>query len=76
MRFAEHVARMGKRRVVYRVSVGRPEERPLGRHKRRWQDNIKMAFQEVGSGKEWIDLAQDRDRWWAHVNAVMKLRIP
>jgi hypothetical protein len=62
MRFAEHVARMGKRRGAYRVLVGRPEERrPLGRPRRRWEDNIKMDLQEVGWGMDWINLAQDKD---------------
>jgi hypothetical protein len=56
---------MGKDRGVYRVLVGKPEEkRPLGRLRRRWEDNIKMNFQEVGgSGGDWMELAQDRDRW-------------
>jgi len=57
--------------------VGKPEcKRPLGRPRRRWKDNIKMDLQEVGcEGMDWIDLAQDRDRWWALVNAVMDLRV-
>jgi hypothetical protein len=70
---------MGKRRTVYRVLVGRPEGKgPLGRPTRRWQENnIKMGLQELGcGGMSWIDLAQDRDRWRALVNAVMKLLIP
>ena len=70
MRWAGHVARMGKRRGVYRVLVGNPEgKRSLGRHRRRWKDNIKMDIQEVGCGSmDWIELAQDRDRWRALVN--------
>jgi hypothetical protein len=57
--------------------VGRPEgKRPLGRPKRKWEDNIKMDLQEVGWGMDWIKLAQDRDRWRALVNAVMNLRFP
>jgi hypothetical protein len=58
--------------------VGKPEEkRPLGRPRRRWEDNIKMDLQELGcGGMDWIELAQDRDRWRALVNAVMNLRIP
>jgi hypothetical protein len=62
---------------VYRVLVGKPEgRRPLGRHRRRWEDNIKMNFQEVGcGGVDWIALAQDMDRWRTLVNAVMNLRV-
>jgi len=69
---------MGESRGVYRVSVGKPEgKKPLGRPRHRWKDNIKMNFQEVGCGSmDWIELAQDRDRWQAVVNAVMNLRIP
>jgi hypothetical protein len=78
MRWAGHVARMGEGRDVYRVLVGKPEgKRPLGRPRRRWEDNIKMDLQEVGrGGMDWIELAQDRDRWRALVNAVMNLGIP
>ena len=67
MRWAEHVASMGERRGVFRVLVGKPEgKRPLGRPRRRWKDNIKMDLQEVGcEGMDWIELAQDRDRWRA-----------
>ena len=62
---------------VYRVPGGKPEgRRPLGRPRRRWEDNIKMDLQEVGcGGMEWIDVAQDRYRWRALVNAVMNLRV-
>jgi len=62
---------------VYRVLVRNPEgKRPLGRRRRRWEDNIKSDLQEVGcGGMEWIELAQDRDRWRALVNVVMKLRV-
>ena len=65
MRWARHVARMGEGRGVYGVLVGRPEgKRPLRRPGRRWEDNIKMDIQEVGcESMDWIDLAQDRDRW-------------
>ena len=75
MRWAGHVARMGKRRGVYRVLVGKPEgKRLLGRPTRRWEDNIKMDFREIGCvGMDWIELAQDRDRWQTVVNAVMNL---
>jgi len=78
MRWAGHVARMGERRGVYRVLVGKPEGKgPLGRPRRRWKDSMTMDIQEVGcGGMDWIDLAQDRDRWWALVNAVMNLRVP
>jgi hypothetical protein len=69
---------MGERRDAYRVLVGRPEgRRPLGRPRRRWKDNIKMDLQEVGwRGMDWIDMAQDRDRWRALVSVVMNLRVP
>jgi len=69
---------MGERRGIYRVLVGKREgKRPLGRPRRRWEDNIKIELQEVGFGdKDWIDLAQDRDRWRAFVSAVMNLRVP
>jgi len=69
---------MGEGRGVYRVLVGKPEgRRPLGRPRRRWEDNIKMDLQEVGGGcGDWIELAQDRTRWWALVNTVMNIRVP
>ena len=78
MRGVEHVARMGKRRGVYRVLVEKPEgRRPLGRPKHRWEDNIKTDLQEVVcGGMDWIELAHNRDKWWARVNAVMNLRLP
>jgi len=69
---------MGNRRGVHRVLVGkRKRKRPLGRPRRRWEDNIKMDLQEVGCGRmDWIDMTQDRDRWRTLVNAVMNLRVP
>jgi hypothetical protein len=77
MRWVGHVARMGEKRGAHRILVGRPEgRRLLGRHRRRWKDNIKMDLQEVGWGTDWIELAQDRDRSRALVNAVMNLRVP
>ena len=78
MRWAGHVARMGEERGAYRVLVWKPEgKRQLGRHRRRWVDNIRMYLQEVGCGyADWIGLAQDRDRWRTLVSAVMKLRVP
>ena len=73
-----HVAPTRERRVLYRVLVGKPEgKRPLGRPRCRWEDNIKMNIQEVGcGGMDWIELAQDRNRWRALVNAVMNLGVP
>ena len=78
MRWAGHVARMGEGRGVHRVLIGKPErKRPLGRPRRRWEDNIKMELQEVGGGcGDWMELAQDRDRWRALVSTVMNLRVP
>jgi hypothetical protein len=69
---------MGERKCLYRVLVEKPEgKRPPGRPRRRWEDNIKMDLEEVGcGGMDWIDLAQDRDRWWALVNEVMNLHVP
>jgi hypothetical protein len=67
----------GEKRGAHRILVGRPEgRRALGRPRRRWEDNIKMDLQEVGWGIDWIELVQDRDRWWALVNAVMNIRVP
>ena len=77
-RWAGHVAPIGEGRGVYRVLVGKPEGRsPLGRPSRRWEDNIRMDLREVGCGcVDWMELAQDRDRWRALVSAVMNLRVP
>ena len=78
MRWAGHVARVGARSGLYRVLVGKPEgKRPLGRPRRRWEDNTKMDLQEVRyGGVDWIELAQDRGRWRAFVNAVVYIRVP
>jgi len=77
-RWAGHVVRMGERRVVHRVLVGKPEgKRPLGRPRRKWEDSIKMDLQEVGGVcGDWMELAQDRDRWRALVSTVMNFRVP
>jgi hypothetical protein len=76
--WAGHVASMGDCRSVYRVSVGKLEgKRQFGRHRCGWEDNIKMYLQAAGcGGVDWIDLAQDRNRWRALVNAVMNFRVP
>ena len=78
MRWAGQVARMGKKRGVYRVLVGKPErKRPLGRPRRRWEDTIKMDLQEVGcGGMDWIKLAQVKERRGEFLNAVMNLGVP
>jgi hypothetical protein len=68
---------MGERRGAYRALVGKPEgRRPLGRPRRRWEDNFKMDLREVGWGMDWIDVAQDKDRWWVVVNTVMNCWVP
>jgi len=77
MGWAGHIARIGKRGGVYRVLVGKPEgKRPLGRSRLRWENSINMDLEEVGcGGMDWIELAHDRDRWRALVNAVMNFRV-
>ena len=77
MRWAGDVARMGEGRGVHRVLVRKPEgKRPLGRPRRRWEDNIKMDLQEVGRGcGDWMELVHDRDRWRALVGTVRNLRV-
>jgi len=78
MRWAGHVERMGEDRGVHRVLVGKPEgKRALGRPRRRGEDNIKMDLQEVGGGRrDWMELAQDRDRWRALVGTLRDFRVP
>ena len=78
MRWVGHVARMGEGRGVHRVLVGKPEGKgPLGKPRRRWEDNIKMGLQEVGGGcGDWMELAQNRDRWRALVSTVMNFWVP
>jgi hypothetical protein len=77
MRWAGHMARMGEKRGVWRYLVGRPEgKRPLGRSRRRWEDNIKLDLRKIGIDMaNWIRLAQDRVQWWDFVNTVMNLRV-
>jgi hypothetical protein len=77
MRWVGHVARIGEVRNAY-ILVGKLEgRRPLGRPRRRWEDNIQMDLREIGfADVHWIHLAQDRDRWRALVNTVMNLRVP
>jgi hypothetical protein len=78
IRWTGHIARMGKKRNAYRILVGKPEgERPLGRPKRRWEDNIRMDLREIGwGGMDWIDLAQDTDQLMPLMNTVINLRVP
>jgi len=77
MGWAGHVAHMGEGRGVHRVLVGKPEgRRPLGRPRRKWEDNIKMDLQEVGGDGDWMELVQDRDGWRALVNTVMNFLVP
>jgi hypothetical protein len=69
---------MGEERGMHRVLVGKPEGKRLLRRPRcRWQDNIKIDLQQVGGGGgDWMELAQDRDKWWAIVSPVKNLRVP
>ena len=78
LRWAGHVARLEEGRGVHKVLVGKHVgKRPLGRTRRRWEDNIKMDLEEVGRGcGDWMELAKDRDRWLALVSTVMNLRVP
>jgi hypothetical protein len=77
MRWMEHVARMGEEKNVYKVLIGKPEGKgPLGRPRHSWEDGIRMVLREIGWGNvDWIQLAQDRDGWWALVNTVMNLQV-
>jgi hypothetical protein len=73
MRWAEHVARMGRKRIAYSLLVGKPEvKRPLGRPRRRWVDLLEIGW----GGVHWIGLARDTDKWRALVNAIMNLQVP
>jgi hypothetical protein len=78
MRWAGHVARMGEKRIAYRILVGKPErKRPLGRRRRRWVDNIKMDVRERGcDGVDWLGMTQNRDQWRALVSTILNLRVP
>jgi hypothetical protein len=78
MKLAGHVARMGEKKITYRLLIGKPErKRPLGRPRHTWVDNIRMDLGEVRWGDvDWICLAQDKNRWRALVNSVMNLRVP
>ena len=78
MKWEGHIAGVVERRGVYSFLLGKPDgNRPHGRRRRRWEDNIKMDLQELGCGDmDWIELAQDRDRWWKLVNAAMNIRVP
>ena len=75
---AGHVARMEGRRRAFKILTGKPTgKRPLGRPRRRWEDNIRMNLEEIGiKAGNWVDLSQDRNYWRALVNAAMKLRVP
>jgi hypothetical protein len=77
MRWVGHVARMGEKRNAYMILVGKSEgKRPLGSPRRRWVDNIKMDLREIGwDGVDWMDMAQDRDKWRALGNTLLNLRV-
>jgi hypothetical protein len=78
MRWEGHVACMRVKRDVYRILVGKPEgKRPIGRRRRRWEDNIKIDLRAIGWGStDWIDLAQYRDQWRAIIKTAMNLPVP
>jgi hypothetical protein len=77
MRWAGHVARLGKERGVHRMLVGKPLWKPLGRPRRRWENNINLYLQEVGGGRgDWMEVVQVRDGWRAIVSTIKNLRVP
>jgi hypothetical protein len=78
LRWAEHIARMEEGRNAFKILTSRPVgKRPLGRPRRRWEDNIRMDLEEIGVNTgNWVDSAQDRNYWRALVNAVLNLRVP
>ena len=78
MRWAEHVARMEEGRGAFKILTGKPTgKRPLGRPRRRWEDNIRMDLEKIGfNAGNWVDSAQDRDYWKALVNTALNLRVP
>ena len=78
LRWAGHVARMEEGRGAFKILTGKPTgKRPLGRPRRRWEDNIRMDLEEIGiNTRKWVDSAQHRDYWRAPVNAALNLRIP
>jgi hypothetical protein len=77
MRWAVHVARMSDKRNTYGILVGKPEgNRPLGKPRHKWVDNIKIDLRDIGWDIDWIDLAENKGQWRAVVNTVMNLRVP
>ena len=78
LRWARHVARMEERRSAFKILTGKPTgKRPLGKPRRRWEDNIRMDLEEIGINAEnWVDSAQDRNYWRALLNATLNLRVP
>ena len=77
LRWAGHVARMEEGRSAFKILTGKPiGKRPLGRSRRRWEDDIRMNLEEIGINANWVDLAQDRNYWRALVNVALNLRVP